>query len=70
MHGVNLLTAQRKSYCYETIGIAGYRKIHVFGNKTRYVNQEAVNPGVCEKLEVTRATPGRLSRTTDWETLV
>jgi len=29
-----------------------------------------MNPGFCEKLEVTRVPPGRLSRATGWETLV
>jgi len=28
-----------------------------------------VNPGFCEKLEVTRVPPGRPSRTTGWELL-
>jgi len=33
MRGVNLLTAHRKSYCYETIGIPDYRKFYLFRNK-------------------------------------
>jgi len=29
-----------------------------------------VNPGFCEKMEITRVPPGRPSRTTGWEPLV
>jgi len=30
---------------------SSHRKIHLYENKARYVNQKAVNPGVCEKNE-------------------
>jgi len=33
MRGVNLLTAHRKSECYDTIGIPGYRKNYLFETK-------------------------------------
>jgi len=74
MRGINLLTAHRKSWSYEIKGIADYRKIYLFRNKAWYVNK-AVNPGFCEKMEVTRVPPGRSSRTTSgthatgWESL-
>jgi len=42
MRGVNLLTTHRTSQRYENydvimLGIAGYRKSHLFRNKARYV---------------------------------
>ena len=35
-----------------------------FRNKARHVIEKAVNPGFCQKIEVTRVPPGRPSRTT------
>ena len=57
MRGVNLLPAHGKTHCYGTIRIAGYRKIYLFEHKAQYVNYKAVNPGFCEKIEVTRVPP-------------
>jgi len=53
--------------------------MYLFRSKARYVNYKAVNPGFCEKMDVTRNTcvpPGRPSRTTSgtrttgWEPLI
>jgi len=43
---------------------SGFRKIYLFRNKALYGNYKAVDPGFCEKMEVTRVPPGRPSRTT------
>jgi len=76
MRDVNLLTAHRKLSCCNAIGIAGYKNIYSFRNKAQYVNYEAVNPGLCEKMEACRVPPERTScttsgtRTTGWELLL
>jgi len=59
MRGINLLAAYRKLSCCDAIGIAGYTNIYLFRNKAQYANQKAVNPGFCEKMEVSRVPPGR-----------
>jgi len=38
--------------------------MYLFRNKARYVDWKTVNVGFCEKMEVTRVTPGRPWRTT------
>jgi len=42
---------------------------YLFRNYARYLNWKSVNPGFCEKMEVTRVPPGGSSRTTGWEPL-
>jgi len=64
MHGVNLLAPHWKLSCCDAIGIAGYKNIYLFRNKAQYINYKAVNPGLCEKLYVSRVPPGKPSRTT------